>query len=55
MYLNVGECGNYLVLGWEFGALLELEVANGSRQCEIAVNATKINEATCGLDSCFLS
>jgi hypothetical protein len=52
--LNIRVGGNYLLLGREVGALLELEVSDSSRQGEIAVDTTEIDEASSGLDTCFL-
>ena len=51
MYLDVGEGGDYLLLGREVGALLELEVTYRARQGEVAVDAAKVDEAACCLDA----
>jgi hypothetical protein len=54
MYLDIWECGDYLVLGRELCALLELEVANGARQGKIAIDSAEVNETSCSLNACFL-
>lgn len=54
VYLDVGECGDDLLLRGKIGALLELEVAYRTGQGEVAVNAAKVDEASCGLDACLL-
>jgi hypothetical protein len=54
VYLDVGERGDYLLLGRKVGTLLEFEVAYRTRQGEVAVHAAEIDEATCGLDTSFL-
>lgn len=54
MDLDVRIGGDYLLLRGKFGALLELKVSDGSRKSEVAVDTTKIDEATGGLDTCFL-
>jgi hypothetical protein len=54
VYLDVWECGDYLLLGWKIGALLEFEVTYRAGQGEVSVYATKVNEATRSLDACFL-
>ena len=51
MYLDVGEGGDYLLLGREVGALLEFEVAYRTRQGEVAIDAAKVDEASCCLDA----
>jgi hypothetical protein len=51
VYLDVWEGGDYLLLRGEVGALLELEVADGTRQGEVAIDAAKVNEAACCLDT----
>jgi len=48
-YIRV--CSDNLLLGSEIGTLLELEVANGTRQCQIAVDSAEIDEATRSTDS----
>lgn len=54
MYLDVGERGNDLLLRGKIGALLELEVTYRAGQGEVAVDAAKVDEASCGLDTCLL-
>lgn len=54
MYLNVRECSDDLALRRQLCALLEFEVTNGTRQRKVAIDSTKIYEASGGLDSCFL-
>lgn len=54
MNLDVRERSHYLLLGREIGALLELEVTDGTRQCQVAVDASKVDKASCGLDAGFL-
>ena len=54
MYLNIRVGGDYLLLRGKFGALLELKVSDGPRKSEVAVDTTEIDEATGGLDACFL-
>jgi len=43
---NVGECGHDLLFRRELGALLELEISNGSRESEISVDAAKVDKTT---------
>jgi len=52
--LDVGEGSHYLLLRGKIRALLELEVANGTRQCEVAVDAPEIDESTGSLDTSLL-
>lgn len=47
-------CNNLLLWG-KLGALLELEVSNGSRQSEVAVNTSEVNKPTSSSDSCLLA
>jgi len=54
MYLDVRECGDYLLLGRKICALLELEVAYRTRQGKVAIDATKVDEAACSLNTGFL-
>lgn len=54
MYLDIWKRGDYLLLGREICALLELEVAYRTRQGEVAVHATKVDETACSLDTRFL-
>lgn len=55
VYLDIGERGDDLLLRGKIGALLELEVAYCAGQGEVAVDAAKVDEASCGLDACLLS
>lgn len=55
MYHNVGVGGHDLLLGSKLGALLELEVADGSGESEVAVNPSKVDETTSGGDSRLLA
>lgn len=52
---NIGECGNDLLLGRKVGALLELKIANGTRQGKVAIDTTKVDEATGSADAGFLA
>lgn len=52
--LDVGEGGHDLVFGGQLGALLELEIANGTRQRQVAVDTAKVDEAASGCDSVLL-
>lgn len=52
--LDVGVGGDNLGLWREVGALLELEVTNGARQGEVAVDTAKVNEAAGSGDSVLL-
>jgi hypothetical protein len=54
MFGDIREDGNDLLLWWKFGGLLEFEVANGSGECQVAIDTTKIDKASCGSDSCPL-
>ena len=48
---NVGIGRHYLLLWRKLGALFELEVPNGTRQSEIAVDSTKVDETASSCDS----
>lgn len=52
---DVGVCGHDLLLGSKLGALLELEVADRSRQGQVAVHPSEVDKATSGGDSCLLA
>ena len=54
VYLDVGERSNDLLLRGEIGALLELEVTYRAGQGKVAVDATEVDKASCGLDTCLL-
>lgn len=55
MHHDIGVCGHDLLLGSKLGALLELEVADRSRQGQVAVHPSEVDEATSGGDSCLLA
>ena len=55
MLLDIGEGGDDLVLGGELGALLELEVADGARQGQVAIDTAKVDETACCCDTVLLS
>jgi len=48
---HIRECSNNLLLGSEVGTLLELEVADGTRQGQVAVDSAEIDEPTGSTDS----
>ena len=54
MYLDVGEGSDDLLLRGKVGALLELKVTYRAGQGEVAVDAAKVDEASCGLNTCLL-
>lgn len=54
VYLDVGESSDDLLLRGKIGALLEFEITYRAGQGQVAVHATKVNEASCGLDTCLL-
>jgi hypothetical protein len=49
--LNIGERSDDLLLRREIGALLELEVTYRTGQGQVAIDATKVDKASCGLDT----
>lgn len=51
MLINIGECGDNLVLGRELSALLEFEVTDGTGQSQVAIDTAKVDETTSGSDS----
>lgn len=55
VYHDVGVGGHDLLLGSKLGALLELEVADGSGESEVAVDPSKVDETTGSRDSCLLA
>ena len=55
VYLDIGECGDDLLLRGQVRTLLELEVTYRARQGEVAVDTAKVDEASCGLDTGLLS
>jgi hypothetical protein len=52
---DIGVGSNDLLLRREVGALLELKVTDGTRQGEVAVDTTKVDEATSGANSSLLT
>ena len=48
---HIGESGDNLLLRGQFGALLELEVTNGSRESKVAVDTAKVDKAAGGTDT----
>lgn len=52
---HIGESGDNLLLGGQFGALLELEVTNGSRESKVAVDTAKVDKAAGGTDTSLLA
>ena len=52
---HIGVGGDDLLLRRKIGALLELKVTDGTGQGEVAVDATKVDEATSGANSCLLA
>lgn len=52
---HVGERSDNLLLRGKIGALLELEIANGSAEGKVAIHATKVNESTRSADACLLA
>ena len=52
---HVGVGGDNLLLRREIGALLELKVTDGTRQGEVAVDATKVDKASSSANSCLLT
>lgn len=55
MHHDVGVGGHDLLLRSKLGALLELEVADGSGESEVAVDPSKVDETTSGGDSRLLA
>ena len=54
VYLDIGECGDDLLLRGKIRTLLELEVTYRAGQGEVAVDTAKVDEASCGLDTGLL-
>jgi hypothetical protein len=48
---DVGVCGNDLLFWRKFCRLLELEIANGSREREVSIDTTKVDESTSSSDT----
>ena len=55
MHSDVGIGSDDLLLRRQLGALLELEVTNGPRQGQVAVDTAKVNETTSSADTGFLA
>lgn len=51
VFINIGECCDNLVLGRELSTLLEFEITDGTRQSQVAIDTTKVDETTSGSDS----
>lgn len=54
MLLNIRERGDDLLLRGELGALLELEITNGTRQSKIAIDTAEVNKPSCSYDAVLL-
>lgn len=52
---HIGEGSDDLLLRRKICALLELKVTNSSAECEVAVHAAKVDEATCCTDASLLA
>jgi len=52
---HIWERSDYLLLRRKVDTLLELEVTDSTRQCQIAIDSAEIDEATCSTDSGFLA
>lgn len=52
---HVGESGDNLLLRGQFGALLELEVTNGSRESKVSVDTAKVDKAAGGTNTSLLA
>lgn len=52
--LDVGEGRDDLALRRELSALLELEVANGTRESKVSVDTAKVDETASGSDTVLL-
>lgn len=52
---DIGESGNNLLLWWKVCALLELKVANGTAQGEVAIDSAKVDEAASRTDACLFA
>lgn len=46
MHGHIWERGHYLLFRRQICTLFELKVADGSAQCQIAIDSSKINETT---------
>lgn len=52
---DVRICGDNLLFRRETGALLELEITNGARQGQVAIDAAKVDETTGRANPCLLA
>ena len=52
---HVGVSGNDLLLRRKVGALLELEITDGTGEGEVAIDTTEIDKAAGGANSCLLT
>jgi hypothetical protein len=52
---HIRESSDDLLLRREICALLELKVTDGSAECEVAVHAAKVDEATCCANASLLA
>lgn len=52
---DIGIGSDNLLFGRQLSTLLEFEVTNGSRECEIAIDSSKVNEAAGSGDTSLLS
>lgn len=55
MRCDIGVCGDYLLFGGQFGALLEFKIADSSRKGKVAVNTSEIDEASRSTDTGFFA
>lgn len=55
MNSNIWEGGDDLLLRRKVGALLELEITNGTGKGEVAVDTAEVNETTSGTYPGFLA
>lgn len=52
---NVRVRSDYLLFWCQFSALLEFEIANGSRERQVSVHSAKINKAAGSRDPCLFA
>jgi len=52
---DVGVGCNDLLFGCEISALLEFEITDGAGQGQVAIDPSKVDEATCGAYTRFLA
>jgi hypothetical protein len=55
MNYNIRVCSDNLLLRGKLCTFLKLEVSDGSRQREVAVNSSEIDKSSGGCDPCFLA